>query len=221
MTGKIFIVATPIGNLDDISLRATNILKKCDLIVSEDTRETLKLLNFLNIKKEQISYRDENHYKVSAKIINAVKEGLNICLVSDRGTPLISDPGYKLVRDAILEGIEIDSIPGPSVITDALVLSGFPTDKFAFLGFLPKKESQSAKILREYGSLEASLILFENPQRLDKTLRLIKDTLGNRNVAIASELTKIHQRVIRLNLLDLDEYNIGKIGEITIVVSKE
>jgi len=220
MSGKLIIVATPIGNLGDLSIRAKECLETCDLIVSEDTRESQKLLNFLGISKPQISYRDENHYHVAPKIISELKSGTQIAFVTDRGTPLISDPGYKLVALAIENEIEVDSIPGPSAVIDSLILSGIPTDKFVFLGFLPKKKFQSAKILEKFGHLEASLIIFENPRRLKETLQSIYEALGDRNVALCIELTKIHQKVIRFNLQDLEKQDLKGIGETTIVISK-
>jgi 16S rRNA (cytidine1402-2'-O)-methyltransferase len=222
MLGKFYIVATPIGNLEDFSIRAIKTITNSDYIVSEDTRETQKILNYLNLdKKPQISYRDQNHYQVFKKIVEILKSGLNVSLVTDRGTPLISDPGYKLVREILNEGIEIDSIPGPSAILDSLVLSGLPTDKFIFLGFLPKKETQMAKILEKFGNLEASLIIFESPFRVLKTLKTTYEVLGNRGVAICKELTKIHQEVYRFNLAELDIQQIDLRGEFVLIISKE
>lgn len=221
MNSILYIVATPIGNMQDITLRSLEILKSVDFIISEDTRETLKLLNFFNIKKKQISYRDENHFKVYSKILSLLKSGYSLALVSDRGTPLISDPGFKLVREVLKEGYKVESLPGPSSILTALVLSGLPTDKFLFLGFLPKTSQLRHKYLSKYGNLDATLILFEAPSRIIPVLNDIKATLGNRNVCIARELTKLNEEVYRFNLQDLEHQKIDLRGEFVILISKE
>lgn len=221
MNSILYIVATPIGNMQDITLRSLEILKSVDFIISEDTRETLKLLNFFNIKKKQISYRDENHFKVYSKILSLLKSGYSLALVSDRGTPLISDPGFKLVREVLKEGYKVESLPGPSSILTALVLSGLPTDKFLFLGFLPKTSQLRHKYLSKYGNLDATLILFEAPSRIIPVLNDIQATLGNRNVCIARELTKLNEEVYRFNLQDLEHQKIDLRGEFVILISKE
>lgn len=221
MTGKLFLVATPIGNMDDISARALRTLAEVDYILSEDTRETQKLLNYFNIQKHQISYRDQNHTRVFKEIQNFLESGLNIALVSDRGTPLISDPGYKLVRDLIELGVKIESIPGPSSIIDALVLSGLPTDKFVFLGFLPRSKSQIEKILKEYGELDATLIIFESPFRVESLLDILFEVLGSRDVAVCKELTKLHEEIYRFNLGTRKGQGIDLRGEFVICVSKK
>lgn len=221
MSGKLYIVATPIGNMEDISARALKTLADVDYILSEDTRETQKLLNYFNLSKTQISYRDQNHTRIYSHILELLNNGVNIALVSDRGTPLISDPGYKLVRDLIDEGIQIESIPGPSSVIDALVLSGLPTDRFVFLGFLPKKESQIEKILEEYGNLEATLIIFESPYRLEFLLKTALGVLGPRNVVVCKELTKMHEEIYRFNLAQwsLQEFDLR--GEFVVLFSKK
>ena len=221
MTGKIFIVATPIGNMDDISARALKTLADVDYIVSEDTRETQKLLNHFQINKPQISYRDQNHNRVYKQILELLNSGLNIALVSDRGTPLISDPGFKLVRDLIEEGIKVESIPGPSSVIDALVLSGLPTDKFVFLGFLPRKESQIEKILKEYGELDATLIIFESPFRLESLLQTALGVLGARDTVVCKELTKMHEEVYRFNLAQWNLQKFDLRGEFVVLFSKK
>lgn len=220
MSGKLYIVATPIGNMEDISARALKSLADVDYILSEDTRETQKLLNYFKIEKTQISYRDQNHTRVYKQILELLNDGLNIALVSDRGTPLISDPGFKLVRDLIDEGIKIESIPGPSSVIDALILSGLPTDKFVFLGFLPRKESQIIKILEEYGRLDATLIVFESPYRIESLLRTALSVLGPRQVAVCKELTKLHEEVYRFNLAQHTLQNIDLRGEFVVLFSK-
>jgi len=200
MSGKLFIVASPIGNLEDISFRAVSTLKEVDFILSEDTRETQKILNHFSISKPQISYRDQNHQLVINRIKDILSDGLNLALLSDRGTPLISDPGFKLVRDVINAGFKVESIPGPSSVISALVVSGLPTDRFIFLGFLPKSEKQRLEMLEKYGNVESTLILFESPFRIVKLLEEVKLSLGERDVVVAKELTKLHEEVYRFNL---------------------
>jgi len=221
LTGKLFLVATPIGNMEDISARALKALADVDYILSEDTRETQKLLNHFNIQKSQISYRDQNHNKILKDIIELLESGLNIALVSDRGTPLISDPGYKLVRELIDRGIKIESIPGPSSVIDALVLSGLPTDKFVFLGFLPRSKSQIEKILLQYGELDATLIILESPYRVLTLLDIAFDVLGAREVAVCKELTKLHEEVYRFNLGNRHGQPIDLRGEFVVLISKK
>lgn len=220
MQGKLFIVASPIGNLEDISFRALSTLRNVAFILSEDTRETQKLLNHFEISKPQISYRDQNHNIVIKKILEILKDGLDIALLSDRGTPLISDPGYKLVREALDLGVKVESIPGPSSVISALVVSGLPTDRFIFLGFLPKSEKQRKEMLELYGNLESTLILFESPYRIEKLLVEAKEILGDREVVVAKELTKLHEEVYRFNLKDLSDQKIDTRGEFVVLISK-
>lgn len=221
MAGKLFIVASPIGNMGDITLRALEVLKDVSYILSEDTRETQKLLNYFEIQKTQISYRDQNHVQVLAKILDLMENNNDLAILSDRGTPLISDPGYKLVREVIGKGYEVVSIPGPSSVIASLVISGLPTDKFCFLGFLPRTESQRVKIIQKYGELDSTLIFFESPYRILKLLEEVKKTLGNREVCVVKELTKLHEEIYRFNLSDLDKAKIDLRGEFVVLVSKE
>lgn len=220
MSGKLFIVASPIGNLEDISFRAVSTLKEVDFILSEDTRETQKILNHFSISKPQISYRDQNHQLVINRIKDILSDGLNLALLSDRGTPLISDPGFKLVRDVINAGFKVESIPGPSSVISALVVSGLPTDRFIFLGFLPKSEKQRLEMLEKYGKLESTLILFESPFRIVKLLEEVKLSLGERDVVVAKELTKLHEEVYRFNLRELESQKIDTRGEFVVLISK-
>lgn len=220
--GKLFIVSTPIGNMGDITLRAIETLKNVDLILSEDTRETSKLLQHFEIQKSQISYRDQNHYRVFETILKNLEEGKNIALVSDSGTPLISDPGFKLVQDLIAANIKIESIPGPSAVISALTVSGLPTDKFTFIGFLPKKSGQQDKILQSYGNLESTLIIYESPYRVVKLLEQIHQSLGNRKVCIVKDITKLYESLIYGQIEDIlaNRTNIKAKGEYIVLVAK-
>ena len=223
IAGTLYIVSTPIGNLSDITLRALEVLKSVDVILSEDTRETAKILSKFEITKKQISYRDQNHSLVMPKILDLLNSGMNLALASDSGTPLISDPGYKLVRDCIDKGINVISIPGPSAALSALSISGLPTDKFVFVGFLPKQASQRKKLLEKYGKLDCTLVIYESPYRLSKLLSETLNVLGNRKVCIANELTKIYEKVLRGNVINLmaETENIHIKGEIVFLVAKE
>ncbi|HDQ88736.1 MAG TPA: 16S rRNA (cytidine(1402)-2'-O)-methyltransferase [candidate division WWE3 bacterium] len=191
----LFVISTPIGNMEDISMRAVNTLKSVNLILSEDTRETQKILSQHQIETPQISYRDQNHDKVISHIKTLLEQDKDIVLVSDNGTPTISDPGFKLIRDIKLAGIPVSPIPGPSAVTAALSVSGLPTDNFTFLGFLPKKSSQIAKILLEFGNLPTTLVIYESPFRIRKLLEEIHKNLGNRVVCVAKDLTKKFESV--------------------------
>ena len=221
--GNLFIIATPIGNLSDISLRALDILKEVDLILSEDTRETDKILKKYEIEKTQLSYRDQNHEMMLPKVEEFLDNNLNVALISDSGTPLISDPGYKLVRELIRKGFNIVSIPGPSAVISSLVISGFPTDKFSFLGFLPRSSGDRLKILKIYGSLDSTLVIYESPFRIEKLLKEINENLGDRFVCLANEITKIHEKVIRGRVSTVLETVGGKRlkGEFVVLIGKE
>jgi 16S rRNA (cytidine1402-2'-O)-methyltransferase len=219
----LYVVATPIGNFSDITLRALEVLKTADLILSEDTRETDKLLRHYGISKAQISYRDQIHERVMGKILEFLDMGKSIVLVSDSGTPLISDPGFKLVRDVKKAGFKVVSLPGPSAVIAALSISGLPTDKFTFLGFLPKTAAHKEKLLKEYAQSEATVILYESPFRVEKTLNEIFKVLGDRTVSLAVELTKSHERVITdklSNILSRINDVVFK-GEFVILIAKK
>lgn len=197
-----YIVATPIGNLQDITLRAIETLKKVDSIACEDTRKTSILLKSLGIgQKLLISYYEQNEFRRIPEIITALKNGLNIALVSDAGTPTISDPGFKLVRECIKEGINVQSIPGPSSVISSLVSSGLPTDKFLFVGYPPRKPGNRKKFFENINKMiqiiESTVILFEAPHKLLKTLDEIKEPFGDINIVLARELTKVHEEIRR------------------------
>ena len=221
--GTLYIISTPIGNMSDITLRALDTLKEVSLILSEDTRETSKVLQKYNISKSQLSYRDQNHFKVIDRILEILDSGESVALVSDSGTPLISDPGFKLVEDAVKKDINVVSIPGPSAVISALSVSGLPTDKFSFLGFLPKSTGQQSKILKLYGSLDSTLVIYESPNRIIKLLNQINENLGNRKVCVTSELTKLHEKIVRGKVLDVINTfeESGTRGEYVVLIAKE
>lgn len=195
----LYIAATPIGNLKDITLRTLEILKEVDGIICEDTRRTSLLLNHYQINKPLTVLNDYNEARMFPQIIERLKSGQNLALVSDAGTPLISDPGYKLVRECIQEGIEVDSLPGPSSVITALTLSGLPPDKFMFLGYPPEKSGQRLKLfglLQDTNSrLPTTYIMFVSPYKLFRTLEDLKSVFGDIEVVLAHELTKVHQSV--------------------------
>jgi 16S rRNA (cytidine1402-2'-O)-methyltransferase len=214
-------VATPIGNLGDISVRAISVLQGCDVIACEDTRVTGKLAQAFNIATPLLSYHEHNAERMRPKILARLREGGRVALVSDAGTPLVSDPGYKLVREVAAEGITIFPIPGPSAALAALIVSGLPTDRFFFQGFLPAKTSARKAILTEIGAIQATLIVFEAARRLDETLTEIANVLGNREAAVGRELTKLYEEVKRGPLSALAAYyteHPGK-GEAVIVIA--
>ena len=203
--GKIFIVSTPIGNLGDITFRAIEILKKVSLIAVEDTRKSKILLNHYNIKTNLISYFEHNVKIRLPKLINRVSQGENIALISDAGTPGISDPGYRLVKEAIDNLITVESIPGPSAFLSAITSSGLPTDRFIFEGFLPHKKGRLKKITK-IKDQNATIIYYESPHRLVKTLRQCYAILGDRPAVVSRELTKIHEQIKRGTLSSLINY---------------
>lgn len=217
----LYIVATPIGNLGDITLRALDTLKAADLIVCEDTRVTGKLLSHYGIRKPTLSYNDHNGQERRPKILAALAEGKRVALVSDAGTPLISDPGYKLVREALERGIHVTALPGASSTLAGLCLSGLPTDRFFFAGFLPAKTEACKKEIRALAAIPHTLILFESTRRLPETLRLLGDLLGNRKAAVAREITKLYEETRRGSLQDLQAYyekHGAPKGEVVIVI---
>lgn len=194
LSNMLIIVPTPIGNLKDITLRALETLQSVDGIICEDTRRTAQLLNHYQIKKPLLVLNDYNETKSFPQIIERLNSGQNLALVSDAGTPLIADPGYKLVRECISQNIPVDSLPGPSSVITALTLSGLPPDKFLFLGYLPEKPGHRMKVLKELMA-DTTYISFVAPHKLIKTLLDIKEVFGDIEVVLAHELTKIHQSV--------------------------
>lgn len=214
--GILYIVATPIGNLQDITLRAISILKSVNYIACEDTRKTGFLLKSIGSEQKPmlISYYEQNELIRIPNIINILKNGQDVALVSDSGTPTISDPGFKLVRECLNEGINVISVPGPSAVVSALVSSGLPTDKFTFLGFLPKKEGHRLKLLQKLKEankdLESTVIIYEAPHRLVKSLSSIQEAFGNIQIVLMRELTKIHEERISDSIDNLIEKYSGK-----------
>ncbi len=220
---KLYIVSTPIGNLKDITLRALDVLMEVDCILSEDTRETDKILKKYNISKTQISYRDQNHERVISQIRQMLEEGKKLALVSDSGTPLISDPGFKLVRDLTANGFAVESIPGPSAITAALSVSGLPTDKFLYIGFPPKTDAQREKFFAKHADVDATIIFYESPFRLVKSIEAARNVLGNRKACVCNDLTKLHEEVIRGELPQVLNHFTNKNvkGEFVVLVAKK
>ena len=217
----LYLVATPIGNLLDLSLRAIEVLQNVDVIACEDTRITSKILNRHNIKTDMRTYHEHNATRVRPAILSKIKQGGAIALVSDAGTPTISDPGYKLVKECIESGIEISSTPGANAAITGLLLSGLPTNRFLFAGFLSPKTNQRRNELEELANVPATLIFYESAKRLVATLKDMFEQLGNRPAAIARELTKHHEEVRRnkLSVLTSHYLNTGAPkGEIVIVV---
>jgi len=223
LKGKLFIISTPIGNLNDITLRAIETLKNVDYIACEDTRITNKLLNKYKIKGKLISYHSGNEEKRRKEIVEILKSGKKVGLVSDAGTPCISDPGELIVKEVIENGIDIEVIPGPSSIITSLVISGLKTTPFIFLGFLPRKKGEIENLIDKYFFIKGTLIFYESPHRILETLKILKEKFPKRNVVIVKELTKIYEKIYRGKIKDI-YYEIEKNeikGEYTILIENE
>ncbi|GIW21528.1 MAG: ribosomal RNA small subunit methyltransferase I [Candidatus Sericytochromatia bacterium] len=220
LKGKIYLCGTPIGNLDDISFRLINTLKNVDFILCEDTRNTIKILNHLSISKPLYSYHSYNENIKTEFFINQVLNGKNIALVSDAGMPLISDPGFPLVKMAIENDIELIPVSGPSAFLLNLVVSGFPSNIFIFIGFLPNEKSKRDKIFNDIKNLEFTIILYEAPHKIEKTLDYIYSILGDRNICIGKEITKKHENFWRGKISEFkNKYPKNKIkGEFCIAI---
>lgn len=201
-TGILYICPTPIGNLEDITLRTLKTLKEVNLIAAEDTRHSIKLLNHYEIKKPMISYHEHNKITKGDILIEKLLDGNNIALITDAGMPGISDPGQDIVQLAIEKGVEVVALPGATASITALVLSGFPTNKFVFEGFLPSKKKDRIKELERLKSEERTIILYEAPHRILNLLKDMQEVLGNRQVSISRELTKIHEETFRGSILE-------------------
>ena len=220
MPGILYIVATPIGNLEDITLRALRVLKEVDVVAAEDTRHTQILLNHHDIHTPLTSYHEHNEKTKSQELVARLEQGQNIALVSDAGTPAISDPGFRLVVQAIRAGLRIIPIPGASALTAVLSASGLPTDRFVFEGFLPAKKSQRREKLQTLRDETRTLIFYEAPHRLKQALDDIYELLGNREAVLAREVSKIHEEFLRGAISELVRTLGGEIrGEVTLIIS--
>jgi 16S rRNA (cytidine1402-2'-O)-methyltransferase len=219
-TGILYVVATPIGNLEDVTLRALRVLKEADLICAEDTRKTRILLNHYNIQTALTSYFEHNEKRKTPFIIEKLKSGKNIAIVSEAGTPAISDPGYRLITQALQHAISVIPIPGPSAVITAISISGLPLHRFAFEGFLPVKSGKKKNFLNKIREEERTLVFYESPHRIINTLRDLIEVMGDRNAVLCRELTKLHEEKIygelSLILKNLEKRPIK--GEITLLV---
>ena len=222
-SGTLYLVATPIGNLADITHRALQVLKNVNLIACEDTRHTNKLLNHYGITTKTISYHEHNEQQRAAQLIERLKEGSDIAIVSDAGTPSISDPGFRLVRAAIESDIAVVPVPGPSALIAALIAAGLPTDEFFFAGFLPARPNARRARLKELQSVPGTLIFYEAPHRLAAALNDAFEVLGERDAVVARELTKLHEEIRRGRISELSEHYAveqNARGEIVVLVDR-
>ena len=217
---KIYLVPTPIGNLGDITLRALDVLKSVDLIAAEDTRQSLKLLNHFEIKKPLISYHKHNEQGKSNELINKARNGQNIAVISDAGTPGISDPGSVVLKKCIEEGIEVEVLPGATAFTTALIYSGLDTSAFMFKGFFPRENKEKREFIEDLKDRKETIIFYESPYRVLDTLGFLRENLGNRNIAVCRELTKLHEEIYRGRVEEAIEYfnNNSPKGEFVLVL---
>ncbi len=223
MAGSLYIVATPIGNLEDITQRALRVLGEVDFVACEDTRHTRKLLNHYGINTKTISYHEHNERERAAELFARLQDGANVAIVSDAGTPAVSDPGFRLVRLAAENGVRVVPIPGPTALISALVASGLPTNEFLFAGFLPARTSARRARLAELRAVNATLIFYEAPHRIAATLRDARAILGEREAVVARELTKLHEEIARDRLSELVErYSSSESarGEIVLIIDR-
>ena len=219
-SNNLYIVSTPIGNLDDITLRAINVIKNSDLILCEDTRRSIKLLNHLNIKKKLISFHKFNERKKISSIIEYIKQGKILSLISDAGTPLISDPGRSLINECIKEKIVVTPIPGASSVISAISVSGF-SDQFIFYGFLPKKNNELEKALKSLSKINYSQVFFAPSNKLNFYIQNFKKYYSDRKLLIAKEITKLHEAFFRDNVNNFKLFKTPLKGELTIVISEK
>lgn len=219
--GKLYLIPTPIGNLDDITLRALNTLKEVDIVFAEDTRETFNLLKYYNINKKIESCHKYSEMKNKEKILKILKEGKTIGFVSDRGTPLISDPGNFVVKEVIKENIPVIALPGATALIPALNMSGLDNERFLFYGFLNNKKNAAKKELNKLKDVEYTMIFYESPRRLKTTLELMFEAFGNRKISIVREISKLHEEIIRDSIENVTKIIDDIKGEIVIVVEKK
>lgn len=220
-SGCLFLVATPIGNLADLSTRATETLMECDLIACEDTRITAKLLNHLKISKTLISYREENEKRKCLELAEQIEKGQKIALLSDAGYPCISDPGFRLVRECHIKKLKIIPIPGANAALTSLAASGLPTHQFIYLGFLPKKKAQIEKTLEKWVNFEGSIVVYESKYKIEKTLKILEEVMGtSRYVCLVRELTKSHESIMTgpINEVAKKQSLASGKGEFTLVI---
>jgi 16S rRNA (cytidine1402-2'-O)-methyltransferase len=219
--GTLYIVSTPIGNREDITLRALRILKEVDLIAAEDTRHTGLLLRHFGIQKPLTSYFEGNELKKREYILSKLEQGDQIALVSDAGTPGISDPGFRLIQTTIENQIPVVPIPGPSAVIAALSISGLPSDAFLFKGFLPHKMKKRRDLLKELEDVRETIIFYESPHRISETLRDIYEVLGDREIVLTRELTKVYEEILKGKVSEIQNQTAGRQlkGEITLVIS--
>jgi len=223
MPGTLFIIGTPIGNLEDISFRAVRVLREAGRIACEDTRHTRRLLDHYGIDKPLLSYHEHNEKERAAELLRELEEGVTVALVSDAGTPLIADPGYRIVSAARERGIPVSPIPGPSAVMTALSASGLATDAFLFAGFLPPKPGARRRMIEAWQSLEATLVFYEAPHRIVESLRVMAEVVGQRRVVLARELTKMHEEFLdgtASSIADTLEARPSIKGEFTILVAR-
>jgi 16S rRNA (cytidine1402-2'-O)-methyltransferase len=217
--GTLYVVATPIGNLEDVTLRALRVLREVELMLAEDTRRTRTLLTHHDVRTRPRSLHAHNEAQRSREVLEALASGSSVALVSDAGTPLVSDPGERLLAVVIAAGHPVVPVPGPSAVLSALVASGLPTAPFLFLGFLPRRRGEQEALLARIRDRAETLVLFESPRRLAATLRRLLDALGDRPACVARELTKLHEEVARGSLQELAErFGEGTRGEVTLVI---
>jgi len=219
----LYFISTPIGNLNDISLRAIDVIRSSDYLYAEDTRNIKKLLNFINLKVKSKSFHEHNEHKVSLEIIQNLKNGNIVSIVSDAGTPVVSDPGYKLIQICLKENIKYTLIPGPSSVLSSLVMSGLSPDKFSFYGFIPRKAGDQNRFLETLSNDVKTSIVFESPKRIKKTLNNLQKFVGkNRKISLCKEMTKIHEDVFRGKISeiikDIENDQINLKGELVLVI---
>jgi len=195
--GTLFLVATPIGNLEDVTARALRVLREADLVAAEDTRHTRRLLQHFGIPAQVVSLHEHNERARAASLVERVRGGQNVALVTDAGSPGIADPGYPVVRAAVAEGVRVESVPGPSAVIAALQVSGLPTDAFLFAGFLPPRSAARRRRLEELSERRETVVVFESPHRIEACLEDLEAVWGERPLALARELTKVHEQVLR------------------------
>jgi len=219
----LYFISTPIGNLNDISLRAIDVIRSSDYLYAEDTRNIKKLLNFINLKVKSKSFHEHNEHKVSLEIIQNLKNGNIVSIVSDAGTPVVSDPGYKLIQICLKENIKYTLIPGPSSVLSSLVMSGLSPDRFSFYGFIPRKAGDQNRFFETLSNDEKTSIVFESPKRIKKTLNNLQKFVGkNRKISLCKEMTKIYEDVFRGKISeiikDIENDQINLKGELVLVI---